>query len=102
MADWARKRQSMMRPAGRSSLREPKMNESKKKSITDLFREGTPIDRALAQGVREALRMHKRMGNPVAAWRDGKVVWIQPEDIIVPEDDGESVAEGGAKSPEIS
>jgi hypothetical protein len=35
--------------------------------------------------VREALALHKRMGNPVAVWRDGKVEWIQPEDI--PTDD---------------
>jgi len=31
--------------------------------------------------VREALALHKRAGNPVAVWRDGKVQWIAPEDI---------------------
>ncbi len=39
------------------------------------------ITRALAEGVREALRQHKLAGNPVAAWEDGKVVWIPPEEI---------------------
>jgi hypothetical protein len=29
---------------------------------------------------------HKRVGNPVAAMKDGKVVIIQPEDIEVAED----------------
>jgi hypothetical protein len=38
---------------------------------------------AMQQGVREALRRHKQMGNPVAVWRDGAVVWIAPEDIPV-------------------
>jgi hypothetical protein len=37
--------------------------------------------RALRLAVRDALRQHKLAGNPVAVWRDGRVVWIQPEDI---------------------
>ena len=36
---------------------------------------------ALAKGVGEALRDHKRAGNPVPEWRDGKVRWVAPEDI---------------------
>ena len=35
----------------------------------------------MRQGVREALARHKRAGNPVAVWRDGRVQWIQAEDI---------------------
>lgn len=44
------------------------------------------ITKALAKAVRDALRKHKETGNPVAAWRDGKVVWIPPEEISIPED----------------
>jgi len=36
---------------------------------------------ALQQAIREALLDHKRAGNPVAIWQDGRVVWVQPEDI---------------------
>lgn len=36
---------------------------------------------ALRQAVREALLDHKRAGNSVAVWRDGRVVWIPPEEI---------------------
>jgi hypothetical protein len=39
------------------------------------------IEQALARAVREALRRHKRAGNPVAVWRDGRTVWIKPDDI---------------------
>lgn len=39
---------------------------------------------ALRQAVREALQRHKREGNPVAVWRDERVVWIAPEDIPDP------------------
>jgi len=44
------------------------------------------IERALQRAVQEALRMHKRAGNPVAVWRDGQVVWLAPEEIPVPLD----------------
>ena len=58
------------------------------RDIAKLFREGTLIDEALEKAAAQALRMHKLMGNPVAEWRDGKVVWVQPKDIPV-EDGGE-------------
>ena len=37
--------------------------------------------RAMRIAVREALQRHKNAGNPVAVWRNGRVEWIQPEDI---------------------
>lgn len=39
------------------------------------------ILQALKLAVQEALRQHKRDGNPVAVWRNDRVEWIQPEDI---------------------
>jgi hypothetical protein len=41
------------------------------------------ITQALAEGVREALKKHKQAGNPVVDWRDGKMVWLKPEEIQV-------------------
>jgi hypothetical protein len=40
---------------------------------------------ALKEAVAEAIAEHKRRGNPIAIWRDGKAVWIPPEEIVVPE-----------------
>ena len=43
-----------------------------------------PVSRlilAAQEAVRTALRDHKRAGNPVAGWRDGKVVLVPPEQI---------------------
>jgi hypothetical protein len=37
----------------------------------------------MREAVRDALRIHKKLGNPIAVWRDGKVVWIPPEEISV-------------------
>jgi len=42
------------------------------------------IEGALRRAVRMALERHKRAGNPVATWRDGRVVWIAPEDLDLP------------------
>jgi hypothetical protein len=59
--------------------------DSEEKDIGRIFAEGTLIDEALARAVREALIRHRLLGNPVAEWRDGRVVWVQPEDIPVDE-----------------
>jgi hypothetical protein len=64
------------------------MSERNEIDIDKVFEEGTPIDEALRSAVLHALWRHKRLGNPVAEWRDGKVVWVQPEDIPVPDDFG--------------
>jgi hypothetical protein len=41
------------------------------------------ILREMRRAVREALLRHKRLGNAVAVWRNGKVVWIPPDEIPV-------------------
>jgi len=43
--------------------------------------EGTAVDEALARGVREALRRHVQAGVPAVEWRDGKTVWVGPEEL---------------------
>ncbi|EDX77300.1 hypothetical protein MC7420_437 [Coleofasciculus chthonoplastes PCC 7420] len=49
------------------------------------FTEIEKINQALAKAVQDALLKHKQAGNPVAIWRDGKVVWIPPEEILAKE-----------------
>ena len=39
----------------------------------------------LREAVAEALAEHKRLGNPIAVWRNGRAVWIPPEEIVVPQ-----------------
>ncbi len=58
--------------------------------IDRLFEDGREIDQALKEAARDARRIHKALGNPMATWRDGHVVWVQPEDIVVDDDPGES------------
>lgn len=59
------------------------VDEREKDKILSAFGDREKISQALAIGVQEALLKHKKLGNPIAVWRDGKVVWIPPEEIPV-------------------
>lgn len=52
-------------------------------TLDELFEDGSAIDEALKEAARDARRLHKALGNPMATWADGRVVWVQPEDIRV-------------------
>jgi len=41
------------------------------------------IEKILQRAVNHALLMHKRLGNPIAIWKDGKVVIIPPDEIVI-------------------
>jgi hypothetical protein len=57
--------------------------EKYKDRITETLADKDKITQALTQGVREALLKHKQAGNPVVVWRNGKMVWLKPEEIPV-------------------
>lgn len=52
-------------------------------TIDELFEDGRAIDEALLEAARDARRLHKAFGRPMATWKDGQVVWVQPEDIQI-------------------
>jgi hypothetical protein len=66
------------------------MNDKAPVDIQTLFDDGKEIDAALAEAVRNALIMHKRMGYPIAVWENGRAVWVPPEQIVVEEPPGEN------------
>ena len=47
------------------------------KDIAQIFRDGTLIDEAMNAA---AVQLHKEKGLPMVVWRDGKIVWISPEE----------------------
>ncbi len=59
------------------------MKKKSEKSIDEIFRDGSLIDKALKKAVQETLALHKQTGNPIVVWRDGKIVWLKPEEIPV-------------------
>ena len=52
-------------------------------TLEALFSDDTRIDALAKEAVRDALREHKRKGQSVVVWQDGKVVTLAPEDIPV-------------------
>ncbi len=52
-----------------------------------LFREGKTIERVLRRAVRHALLEHKRAGNTIAAWENGRAVLIPAEEIQIADEE---------------
>ncbi|MBS1812669.1 MAG: hypothetical protein JST84_31165 [Acidobacteria bacterium] len=48
---------------------------------------GKELENILREAGRQARIMHKKLGNPIANWQDGKVVIIPPEEIPVDDDE---------------
>jgi len=48
-----------------------------------LVNQADEIERIFRKAVRHELSIHKRLGNPIATWKDGNVVIIPPEEIPV-------------------
>lgn len=62
------------------------MKKGKSKVSEDILK--LPLDvraeMALKEAVAGALAEHKRRGNSIAVWRDGKAVWVPPDEIVIP------------------
>jgi hypothetical protein len=56
----------------------------------ELLAEAEAVEAAVQQAVQDALRMHKRAGNPVAGWKDGRVVWVPAEQINVEDESADA------------
>lgn len=39
------------------------------------------IDEALNEAARDAVKAHKEAGLPLAVWKDGKTMWVEPEEV---------------------
>ncbi len=68
------------------------MSKGNGKAATSVFDDTREVTRRFSLAVREALLDHKRAGNPVAIWRDGKVVIVPPEEIEVFEDEASAAS----------
>jgi hypothetical protein len=62
-------------------------NDQQNERISAALADVNRITAAIQRGINRALRQHKLEGRPiVVAGADGKPVWIQPEDIVVPDE----------------
>ena len=72
------------------------MATERARDITSIFREGSRIDAAICRAARQARLAIKREGLPLPVWRDGKTVWIPPQEIEIPDEEAVPAAEGSA------
>ena len=52
-------------------------------TLEAVFSDDARVDSLAKQAVRDALREHKRKGQSVVVWQDGRIVTLAPEDIPV-------------------
>jgi hypothetical protein len=57
------------------------MNEPARDAIASFFDNNEKLSKAMGKAVQMALRTHKLLGQPIVVWRDGKPVWVPPEEI---------------------
>ena len=50
-----------------------------------------PLNGILSDAIRDSLEVHRRLGNPIAVWRDGRVALVPPEGIEPRRTEGEGV-----------
>ena len=51
------------------------------RDISELLSDSDVVVRAANAARQDAIRLHKQMGLPMAFWKDGKVVWVAPEEL---------------------
>jgi hypothetical protein len=60
--------------------------------VDEICKNGRAIDEAVERAGRDARLKHKQLGVPLVVWRDGQVVLIPPDEIVVdPPDDKPSM-----------
>jgi hypothetical protein len=57
------------------------MTVQQHESIEEIFSNKERITAAVTSAVREAILRHKQAGNPIVVMKDGKMVWLQPDEI---------------------
>ena len=59
------------------------MNTDKEIDIPAILKDRPRVQKALRDAVQKAIRTHKLMGVPIVVWKDGKVVEIPPDEIVL-------------------
>jgi hypothetical protein len=59
------------------------MKEPVRFDRVNFFEQAEQIERVLQAAVQEALAVHKKLGHRIVVWKDGKVVIIPPEEIVI-------------------
>ena len=57
------------------------MENNQEDNIEKVLYDTDRLTKILQAGIKDALLKHKQANNPICEWRNGKVVWIPPEEI---------------------
>jgi len=49
--------------------------------ILDVLNNEKVVTDAIKAGITDSLKKHRLLGHPICVWRNGKVVWIPPDQI---------------------
>ncbi len=71
-----------IRRNGVKSKRATNTGRKSRRTVYDILADEKAISRALGEAVRHAMLFHKQIGNPVCVWRNGRIVWVKPEEVI--------------------
>jgi len=74
-----------MTPSGTAS--DPSSDPRDGRDIRALLLDTEATCRVMRKAVREALLVHKKLGQSIVVWEDGRVVWVGPEEIELAGDD---------------
>jgi hypothetical protein len=58
------------------------MNDQTRPTMGELLANPKELEAAVSRAAREATLLHALLGHPVATWRDGRVVWLQPKEVF--------------------
>jgi hypothetical protein len=73
-----------------ASFKEQTMKKQITFSRINFVEQAEAIEKILQEGVRQALSIHKRLGNSIAISQNGKVVIVPPEEIVISPEFSES------------
>lgn len=62
------------------------MADRPRKDVGAIVRDGTAIDGAIETARWRVVLRHRQLGLPLVVWRDGRVVEIPAESVVIPED----------------
>lgn len=60
------------------------MSQNKGKDrISTIMNDPKKVHEIIQSAINDAMLKHKQAGNPVCGLKDGKIIWIQPQDIVI-------------------
>lgn len=63
-------------------IKRPFLHDSKSGTISEVIADHRGTEAALCRAVREAVLQTAKAGLPIAAWENGAVVWIAPDEAL--------------------